>query len=305
MSQKLDQPGVYRGVAIETGLQLSRASQLPMFVVTFRADERYIEDAAELEAFVDAGVIEDATPQWVDWSQYDQTIRNYMVLFKTADENGNFTEENASSNYGQIQTAFKWEGSSFEELQNGSFDDHPILVRVKEAKDDQYGPVDVAWVDAFDAPPQRELKSVDASVVADLNKRLKVTKKKAAPKAAAAPKPAASPKTKATVAVKRKPKATPSPSPSGSKENTTSSAATAPPAPAPVEVSEGETCTKDEAWNTVCVTASDQKVDPDKISDTWITVVGTAETENGVGENDFTEHAWANVRDAVLEALNV
>lgn len=307
MGKKIDQVGTYRGETIEAALQTSK-SGLPMFVVTLRADERYVEDQSDLDFYVEQGVIEEAVPQWIDWSEHGETIRNYMLLFKPEEGETEFTEDNATVNYKQIQTAFGWDGASFNELSDGTFIGTNVLFRCAEEEDPKYGPCRVAWVDEFDAPPQRELKSVDATTIAELSNRLRITKKKTKPAAAAAPKvakPSASTasqsttKKKATKKTTAKKTATPAPQ----------AAPAAAPAPAAAtataEAPSSQEFTKDEAWNDIYTKAAAADNETEVITDAWIAGVAEVAEDAGVDEESFTGAHWAKVRKIVLRDLGV
>lgn len=288
MSKKIDQIGTYRGEVFEAALQLNRNGN-PMFVINVRADQKYVEDANDLQFYVDQGVIEEAVPQWVDWSAYDESARNFMTLYNCETEDGEFSEENATSNYEQVVKAFGWDGSSFESFQDGSFIGKSVLFRVKEEPDERYGPTTVCWVDAYDADPTRALKNVDKTTVLDLDKRLKGAKK-TAPKAAAAPKVAAT-----------KPKAAPKAAPAKTKKAPAPAAST-PPAPAP-KVADAVEFTKEEAWEDVFKQIPNEE--PDVITDTWIAAVAEVGDNNSVEEADFTSEHWGAVHKLVLRDLGV
>lgn len=300
MAKKIDAVGVYRGEVYETALQTSKNGN-PMFVISIRADERYIEDAADIAHFKAHGVIETDEPQWIDWSAYDETARNYMTLFSPKAGEG-FTEETATLNYKQVQTAFDWDGTSFDELASGKFDGHKVLFRVKEEEDPQYGPTTVCWVDAFDAPPQRELKSVKTDELAALNARLSLTKKKPAAKTAAAapPKkaPAKAPAKKATKKTTPPAKAAPS---------TPAATAPAPPAPTaeetPVAAPVVEV-TMEAAWEEVYTKAAAAGQEPNVIIEAWKDAITGIMQDLEVEEADFTGTHWAQVQKAVLHDLS-
>jgi hypothetical protein len=294
--KKIEEVGVFRGEVFETALQENKSGN-PMFVINVRADERYIEHPEDLALFLAHGAITEEVPQWIDWSQYEQGARNYMTLFtpKTADEP--YSEENASSNYKQVQTAFDWDGTSFDELQSGKFNGTKVLFRTKEEPDQKFGPTTVAWVDAYDANPVRELRGVDADKVKTMNSRLAITKKRAAP-AAAAPKASAAPP--------KKRKATPKDAPKAATANT------APPAPAPTAPPVAETpapqavvteLTMDQAWEQAYTASAAAGLTPDQITETWKSTISEIMQDLGIDEGDFTGAHWAQVRTLVVKDL--
>lgn len=300
MAKVIDQVGVYRGEVIESVLKLSKAGH-PMFVIRLRAYERFIELPEELAFFKSQGVIEDAeTPQWVDWSGYEETIYNYMNLFNMKDGDTAYTEDNASLNYKQIQLVFGWDGTSFEDLNNGKFNGSKALFRVAENNNPEYTGCQVKWLDTFDAPPQRELKGVGAEDLAKLNKLLRISKKKgstvaAAPSVAAA-KPAAKPvATPAATAVKSvipAKKATP-PAP----------APTAAAVATPVAVAVETPVTKDSAWASVCAYGTEKGQTTDVVADAWIAAVAEVSEEREYDEDKFTSDDWAKVQSLTAQDL--
>ena len=306
MSNKIDEIGVYRGEVIEAAFKRNRNNN-PMFVVTIRADERYVDDTATLKSYLDADLITEEVPQWVPWTEYDQTIRNNMTLFSPKTEGEVYTEDNATLNYRQCKEALGWDGTSFDELGNDTFVGKKVLIRVGENtyEPEKYGPVDVKWLDAFDAPPTRELKSMDQSDISALNKRLKISKK-ATSKTAAAPKSSAgSRKTKpATSKTTTKTKASSVQTAPPAASTPPSSAAT-PPAPAPEGTEDSSEFTKEEAWNSVYKISSESGQEDTAITDQWIAAVGKVAEQLNAEEDSFAPEDWAQVRHFALESFSL
>lgn len=311
MSKKIEAVGTYRGELIETAFKFAKSGN-PMFVAKFRADERYLEDAADLALFLEHGIITEAVPQWVDWTEYDETLYTFMVLFtlKTPDESFIADETdpecNASGNYRQLQTALGWDGTSFEELASGKFNGKKVLARVKEEEDPKFGPTTIGWLDEFDAPPQRELKGMDISEATDLNKRLKGVKKKASPVAAAAKAKAKPVVTKPKTSVAPKPKAGAS-ADNVNVDTATEVAGPTPTAPAPTAAATPETAevfNKDSAWNDVYTRASANGNTPDVITDCWIAAVSEVAEAFGGDESKLTDKDWTKIRKIALKDLS-
>ena len=245
-------------------------------------------------------MIEEEVPQWIDWSAYDETARNFMTLFSKKTGDTGFNKKNATNNYKQVQAAFGWDGSSFAELKSGKFDGTKVLFRVKDEPDEQYGPTTVGWVDHFDASPTFELKSVDDAVLKSLEDQLQIEKPKATTVVAAA-----APATKKTK-TKKPPKAKTSPKVAPPVAETP--AAPAPPVVAPSPATElapeGTDCTKEEAWNDSYTKAAAIDTDPSVITDAFITAIAEVSADNGdIDESAFTPANWGKVRSITLSDL--
>lgn len=171
MATKIDTAGTYRGEVTEAAFQLSR-NGFPQFVVRLTATERYISEKSDLDFYVGNGTIEEAEPQWLDWSGMDENITAYMILYGNKDGTGEFNTTNVTSSYKQIQSALGWDGKNFDDLRNNKFVGDIVLFRVADSDNEKYPGMKVVWFDKKDAPPTRELRNVADSELTDLNKKL-------------------------------------------------------------------------------------------------------------------------------------
>jgi len=315
---KIDSPGTYRGEITEATLGTTKKGY-PQWVARLLATEKYIEEQADLDHFKNEGVIEEATPQWVDWSAFGEDILGYFVLFNDSE---NF-EPGVTSllNYEQIQLAVGWDGAEFESLQDETHIGKKVLFRVKE--DDYNGQVKLKadWIDSYDASPTSELKKLDAGEVSKLTSKLKIKSKPAAAKpgkpaaAKSATKPASKPATAAPSesskssdedqmsfeesvekeqaeqeAASEQTSTQPSTPPSrGTKTQTPESTSTS-----------GDGCTQAEAWEAICGAKGSHS--DTEVEEAYIAGVDSVSTTKD--EKEFTPEEWAAVRDFGIDKLN-
>jgi len=309
---KVETTGTYLWEVLESGVNLTQTGK-PQWVARLKATKKYIEDSAEIKHFQGQGLLADGQPAYVDWSSFDEEIVAFMLLFNSADE---FSEETAMKNYEQLQTATGWDGQDFDSLP--ALAGKIILGRVQEKKPYTNsngkvveGGLEVAWIDAPDASPERQLKTVSVDEIKNLNAKLKI--KKAKPAAAAAPAPITKPTSAPTVAVAP---ATAAPNAASSAPTTTTPAATAtktkapkapkkqaeapaaPPAPAASPVPAKEV-TMEDAWAAVCAAKGDNE--DQVVEEAWIAATG--EIAGDKDQEQVTPAEWAKIRDIVLKDL--
>jgi chemotaxis protein histidine kinase CheA len=309
---QIDTAGTFRAKITDHGLDTTKKGY-PQFVARFVATEKYVEDLHELEHFYKQGVVEARDedgktfdPQWVDWSAFDEGITGFLVLFNDAES---FDEDSKLLNYEQLQLATGWAGDEFDSLNDGSFVDKEVLIRVDE--DEYNGQVQykVNWIDDRDSAPGRELRKADEDKVKSLQSKLKLGKKggSKAAKPAKSSKPAAKPsKSEEKPAEKEeqpaekqeeKPKAPPKKGPPKKEKKEE--------APQQEEEQTDESTslptsiTQDEAWEFVTANKGDNT--DSAIEEAWIAAC------NEVGEDkdddDFTNEEWAKVRDVIIRDL--
>lgn len=307
----IDRIGTFIGTVLESTLGQSSGGN-PQWVARLLATKRYIADPEEMKHF---NLTE---PAYVDWN-YDESIVAFMVLF---------TDKGPLKNYEQLTAATGWKGEDFQELADGSLVGKSILFRVEENNYKDKTTLQVGWIDAPDAPPERTLKSVDASKVAELNKLfLANLKKPAAPaKPAVAAKPA-TPAVKPTVPAPKPttPAVTPTPAAAPAPSTPTTVVAapapateapktktppprkqkTPPPPPAAEPVANGlpEETTKDAAWDYVNTPAVKGENDDGVIEDAWIAACNEVGPQRD--EATFTGVEWARVRNIIMKDLGV
>ena len=310
----VDTPGTYIAEITDGGLGETK-NGYPQFVGRFKAVKKYVEELSELKHFHEQGVVEARDdegktfdPQWVDWSDFDESITGFLVLFNDADS---FDEDSKLLNYDQLQAATGWDGTEFESLNDGSFVGKQVLIRVTE--DDYTGQtrLKVDWIDDPNANPDRELKKLDDSKVKSLQSKLKMGGKKKAAKG----KPAKPSKGKGggeTRSAKTDDSATDSGESSGESSSEAPKKASPPskkskPAEQPEEKPKEQTSEfslptevdQGEAWEFVCNNKGDNY--DSAIEEAWI--AGCEEVGPDKDEYDFTKKDWAKVRDIVVRDL--
>lgn len=309
MPAKIDTPGVYRGPVKELGLTLTKENKYPMAVLRFLAAEKYVETPEEMEHF------EIGEPGWIDWSSYNEESTGFFVLFKANIEDGDdcIPGENSFLSYEQLQLALGWEGADFGELNDDTFEGKEVLFRVEESTDPGFEGVRVQWIDAYDAPPQRELRKLDEEKVSALNKLLKGVKKSAPKAAAAATKPGKPGKPKA--APKEEANADGADDTNSFEADVESDAGTAaessqtPPAPKPPSTSKAKPkqdksgvpgeLSQGDAWALVITNKGDNS--DDDIAEAWISAAGEVGPDKD--EADYTDADWAEVARIVVRDL--
>jgi hypothetical protein len=313
--KQIDRSGVFIFKIVESGAGLTKKSGYPQWIARLAAMKKWVDQPSELEHF------QMTEPGYVDWSSFNEDIIAFMVLFKDADS---FTPESKLLNYEQIQVATGWDGT-FESIP--SLVGKEIQGRVEENTFDGKTSLQVNWVDAVDAPAERQLKVLPTDQLAELGRKLKMGPKATAkPAAAAAPaskvvtKPgksasptsavAATPAASASATVAAPSVAAPATSaaPAGAEPVAKvaappKKAKTPPPPPAAVEESTEKglpkECTRDEAWEHVCLNKGQNE--DTVVQDAWIDA--TNEVGGDRDEDTFTPGDWAKVRNIVLKDI--
>jgi len=188
----VDRTGNFRAEVIDSGVGQTGKSELPQLVLSLALKEMHDGD------------------DWVDWSEYDQTITAYLVLVSK--------EGKDLLNSDQVKKVFGWDGRSFAELDSMELTGKMCMVRVEENTYNEKTSMQVNWIDLPDAEPGHQMKKLDPAALKSLDakfgRKAKVTPKSSTPKS----------KSKAAVPPKTPPK----------------SKKVAP---------KVEGCTKDEAWD--------------------------------------------------------
>lgn len=300
----IDRPGTFLGSVVESTLGQSSGG-FPQWVARLLADKKYVNSEEEMKHF---GLTE---PGYVDWAFEEPSILAYMVLF---------TDKGPLKNYEQLVSAMGWKGDDFQDLT--TFAGKRLLFRVEENNFKDKISLQVNWIDTEDAPPERTLKSVDVSKIADLNRQFLAGIKKpqapakpataakavvpppkptSAPASASAPTAPAGPTAVAPTSAPANPAADkPKTTPPGKKPKT-------PPAPAAVTENPApglpaET-TKDAAWEYLNLPSTRGDNDEAVVADAWIAACG--EVGENVDEDKFTGEMWGKVRSIVLKDLGV
>lgn len=306
---KIDSVGVFIGEVVESGLATTK-NGFPQWVARIKAEKKFVEEKSELDHF------QMTDPGYVDWSSFGEDILAYLVLFKS---NEVFDEKTALLNYEQLKIATGWDGTDFDPMCDGTFVGKKILFRVEhnsytnpETGKTTEG-LQVNWIDSADAPPQRQLKTLDAAGVKDLAKKLKIRKSTAPAKPAAIVKPLSSatkPQTAPAAPAAPAPAATPAPAPAApatpasapkrAKMPKTETAESAAP-PATEKLSLPTETTQGEAWDLVCRSKGGNE--DSVIEEAWIAACG--EVGGDRDEDAFTDADWAKVRNIVIRDLSL
>ena len=290
----IDRVGTFRGAPAEWAIGKTK-NEFPQFIVRLVATEKWIESTEELVAF------KLTEPGWIPWSEYEQDITAYLVLFN---------DKGPIFNYDQVQVALGWDGASFSGLTEMDHLKTTVLFSVEENTWNDKTRLQVAWLDEKDAPIERTLRALDPEKLKDMDNRYAgmMNAKKTAP----ASKPASAPTSKPV----SKPKATKTKPPSNERVDTpktpvipaegsgeSDGSKTPPPTVATadatpeVETPAVETCTMDEAWTAIQGAAGDD----DKAAKAWVEAAESAEIED---QETATEEDWARVRAKGLSVIS-
>jgi hypothetical protein len=252
----IDRIGRFRGRPT-SGVIKTTKNGFPQFTVNILATEYF----------------DDSTGEWVDWSEYDQSITAFLVMFNAT---------KALLNYEQVMKAFNWDGTDLAALQTDDFGDLQVSFEVEENEYQGKVSLRVNWIDTYDSEPRGgNLKSMDAKDLKSLNaqySQFMVQKKAAAP---------------AQTKAKRKTKAKP-----------TATAPTTPPPTAPpaVPTAPATGLTQDTAWVAVNE-ASDAGTDA--ITKAWLQSVAEIAEASDIVSDNFTSNEWEAVRATALDILTV
>lgn len=308
---EIDTEGTFLATIIEHSLGVTKKG-FPQLIARLHADQKFVGDTDGMKHF---GLTE---PGYVDWSSFNEDIVGYMVLFNSKDVLDDSTK---MLNYDNLQRATGWDGASFSSLNSGEYVGKQVLIRIEAGKpytdangnQKPGGKLQVNWIDAVDASPERSLKALDTAQVNSLNSLLKINRA-AKPAAAAKPvaakpgKPAAAAAIPAPTAVTQAtPSASASAAPSAPKPPKKTAKKVEAPAPAAEETTGEEVAalppevTKDVAWNTLMARKGTH--DDTEVTDSFIK--GCQAVGGETDDDDFTTTMWAQVRDFVLAELKI
>ncbi len=261
MSQ-INSTGTYRGKIVDHGVGATQKSNIPQWIASLTATERWDEE----------------TGQWVDWSGYEETeITAYLCLFDK--------KINKCLNCTQVEKVTGWDGCDLQELSELDLSATGIQFRIEtntyvDDSGQTKSSLQVAWIDEYDAAPGRTVRKLDPAELKKLNaKYSKAMKPKTKPATAASPKAA--------------PKA-PSRAPGIIEQKTTK----APEAPAASSDLPAGKCTHDEAWEQ-CVDLKAKGVTDEQLATTW--VAAAKEIAPKTIEKKITEEQWFQIKELVLE----
>lgn len=271
---KIDRTGTFIGTVLESTLGQS-SSGFPQWVARLKATKKHVTEKSEMEHF---GITE---PGYVDWSGYDESIVAFLVLFN---------DKGPLLNYDQLIAATGWSGQDFQDLTG--FGGKTVLFRVEENAYKDKVTLQVSWIDAEDAPPERQLKSVDVSATKALNAKFLTGIAKPAKPAKPVPAKAVAAATDSPATTAAAPAAKIPPAPKNKR----------PPAQEEPSALPKET-TKDDAWAHLNAPQVRGDVSENDIAEAWI--AATAEVGPTTDEDKFTPQMWASVRDIVIKDLDL
>jgi hypothetical protein len=284
---QIDRVGTFRGYILDKSLD-STKNGFPQAILRLQAAEMYDPE----------------TKQWLDWSKYDETeITAYLVLNDKAGER--------NRNFEQLMKALGWSGTSSAEFEEADYSKIAIQFKVKLDTYNGKTRLQVSWIDHADADPSGSLRHLDAQGLKALEakwpKLFKPTT--GAPKAVPTSKPSAPPVVAAAPAV-----VAPAPTPLPTDVAVKQAEAAAPAVdPDPTPDSEAvpntgiaahlnlpATCANaQEAYDHVIANYSKTEFTEAQVQEAWLRTVEDLGGEAGVEQ----DHAWANVRDIVLETM--
>lgn len=226
--------------------------------------------------------------EWVDWSEFDHSIRAFLILFNAS---------KAMANYPQVMKALDWDGTDMGELQSDDYGDRQVMIEVVENTYEGKTRLVVNWIDAADGEPKSgsELVPIDANAIATMNAQYGQFMN-AAPTAAPAKAPA---KGKGKGKGKRG-------RPKGSKNKAPAAAAppavpTAPPA-APTSPPVTDGLTQESAWAAVNEAVNGTKEVP-VITKAWLASVAEISESAGIAAAAFEGAEWEAVRATAIDIL--
>jgi hypothetical protein len=284
--QQIDRAGTFRGFIVEHGVS-ETSNGYPQFTGRFKAVE-FWDEKGELNG------TNPPEPGYIDWAPYDQAIDGYLVLF-SKNQDGSPKE---LMSVAQLKKALGWDGSTFESLAAGKYDEKMVLFRV----DEHEYPVgsgkvklQVQWIDVADANPTRSLPKYDTAklkgLTAKFSNALAATAQ--APTPARAPVPATA---KPAGAPTAPPRGKPGPKPKG-KPALPSSPDGQPGAPSTLPPVSTTPVTKESAWAKVNELS---KVDKAKLAEIWL----EEGAKIGKAEDKFSSDDWHTVQEAVLARVS-
>lgn len=299
MAGEIDRIGAWRGRFVESGVGTTK-KEMPQFVGRLVADERFVEDKAEMEAF---GLTE---PGWVDWSGYEQDITAYLGLLTMDKETGAVKEIFLMD---QLRKALGWDGASFGTLGSTDWSKKKVMFWTGWNEWEGKTSMRVESVDAEDASPNRSIRTIDAGGLKDLDARFAgILKGGSKTVAAAAPAKPATPPAAGKPPTGKPATPPPSTAAKGAGVTTASAPASTPPqksAPSstppkgPPKTPAADGLTMEKAWE--YVVANKGEANDDAMAEKWIDAC--AAVAPGKDEATITPAEWKAVADKTLALL--
>lgn len=259
----IDRVSTFRGKVADHAVSLTK-NEFPQLVCQLVATEIYDEE----------------DQVWVDWADVEQNeIVAYIVLYGGKGETLSFN---------QVKKVFKWDGASFQVLNDGDYSEIGIQFRVVESTYKEKTTLKVEWIDEYDAVPGRSVRKLDRDELKQLDAKYAQLLKAGGTKIAPA---------KAVKAAGIKPT-----SPKGPvKKNSTPSMPKTSTDTASPEMPAGH-CTKNEAWDWV-VEMRDKKIDDKKLAESWTGAI--QKIGDGKPVEKFTDEQWFLIKEQVLSETAV
>lgn len=154
----ISREGLYLADIKDHAVGVTRKKELPQFVVTVQATALYNE----------------ATEEWDDWTEYEETLTGYFVLMTLNDQG----QPVKCLNYDQVMEATGWDGETFTGLHGMNLKGTSIQIRVAEDTYEGNTTLKVNWIAAADA--DIGLRKLTDKDVTALDKKFGVHKNKAA-----------------------------------------------------------------------------------------------------------------------------
>lgn len=270
---KIEQEATYRGQLIDWGVSKSTGGY-PQFVAECFANEMWDEE----------------TGQWVDVSECQVSIVAYLVLVDG--------KRQPTFHHKNLMEALGWDGKSYAQLSEGSWEDVVLQFRVEENTYENKTTMQVRAVDAKDAIPGIKIKRLEKGELGTLDSEFSDLLKAASgskPTVASASKPTPVPATADSApvqnpvpAAKKKGRGRPK----TKKDVTTPKAG--PPARTTPPAEEAPTpgpCDMGTAWNKYVDAAG--KLNEGRMNEIWLEVV--EEVAQGIEETDITDEQWGSI----------
>ena len=283
--QPLDRVGTFRGVVEQTAVQKS-SNGYPQYVMRLTAEE-YFDPTGDLTPGSSGAPGSSGEPGWVDWRPYEMGGTAFLILYGS---------KGATLACQNLMALFGWDGRDFAALDAMGNVGKTVLFRVTENTYPQAKVrYKIDWVEDPDAPPVRELRSLDPDGLKALTAQFAGQapppgRPQKAAAAKAPTKPAASEQ-----AAKPKPVTRPKPAAPATPEATIPEATTTPSSSSdrpPVRNS-------DEAWAAICLETGG--LAEQTVAELWTEAVSFV--SGGDPSKELSPEQWTQVRDDVLRDI--
>jgi hypothetical protein len=180
MANKILDAGLFNFEVVGHSFAFSK-NGYPQAILELRATERYLDKAEDLAQF---GMDE---PGYADWTQYDQELTDYLVLFNDTERFiAEGPDSTANFNYPGVGAALGWDGSSFRTLGDGtSFIGRVVGARVAEEEYQGKTNMKIKWIGLPNlGPASGKLRKATPEEIAVADSKLVTSKPRRATPAA-------------------------------------------------------------------------------------------------------------------------